>query len=82
MQVADVNNVIASALGGKAMTTMIEGEKMFDVSVRWPNWRRSSETSILDIPVDISNNQVVLVQGPGPTPSSSGYGLAGPSAEG
>ena len=82
VQVADVNNVIASALGGKAMTTMIEGEKMFDVSVRWPKWRRSSETSILDIPVDITNNQVFLVQGPGPTPSSSSYGLASPSLKG
>ena len=69
VQVADVNNVIASALGGKALTTMIEGEKLFDISLRWPQWRRSSETSILDIPVDITNNQVVPGQGPGFTPS-------------
>ncbi len=82
VQVQDVNNVIASALGGKALTTMIEGEKLFDVSVRWPKWRRSSETSILDIPVDIVNNQVVLVQGPGFTPSSTGSGLASPSKVG
>ena len=82
VMVADVNNVIASALGGKAMTTMIEGEKLFDVSVRWPKWRRSSETSILDIPVDIANNQVILVQGPGFTPSSTGTGLASPALAG
>jgi cobalt-zinc-cadmium resistance protein CzcA len=82
VQVADVNNVIASALGGKAMTTMIEGEKMFDVSVRWPRWRRSSETAILDIPVDVSNNQVSMVQGPSLTPSATGFGLAGPSKVG
>ena len=50
VQVADVNNVAASALGGKALTQMIEGEKLFDVSIRWPDKRRASETSILDIP--------------------------------
>ena len=47
---------------------MVEGEKLFDISVRWPKWRRSSETSILDIPVDIVNNQVVLTAGPGRRP--------------
>jgi cobalt-zinc-cadmium resistance protein CzcA len=82
VMVSDVNNVIASALGAKALTTMIEGEKLFDVSVRWPKWRRASETSILDIPVDIVNNQVVMVQGPGFTPSSTGTGLASPSVAG
>ena len=62
---ADVNNVIQSALGGKAFATMIEGEKVFDIALRWPKWRRGSETSILDIPVDIGNNQVVQPAGPG-----------------
>ena len=61
---ADVNNVVQTALGGKAFATMIEGEKTFDITVRWPEWRRSSETSILDIPVDVTNNQVVLATGP------------------
>jgi cobalt-zinc-cadmium resistance protein CzcA len=79
---ADVNNVVSSALGAKAMSSMIEGEKLFDIAIRWPKWRRSSETSILDIPVDIINNQVVLSQGPGVVPSSSGTGLATPSNKG
>jgi len=79
---ADVNNVVSSALGAKAMSSMIEGEKLFDIAIRWPKWRRSSETSILDIPVDISNNTVVLSQGPGVVPSSSGTGLATPSNKG
>jgi cobalt-zinc-cadmium resistance protein CzcA len=82
VMVADVNNVISSALGGKALTTMIEGEKMFDVSLRWPKGRRSSVTAILDIPVDVSNNTVVLVPGPGFTPSSSGTGRPNPSKVG
>jgi cobalt-zinc-cadmium resistance protein CzcA len=73
---ADVNNVVQTALGGKAMTTMIEGEKIFDVAVRWPAWRRDSRTSILDIPVDVTNNQVVLSTGPGVVPRAVGTGVA------
>jgi cobalt-zinc-cadmium resistance protein CzcA len=79
---ADVNNVVSSALGGKAMSSMIEGEKIFDISVRWPEWRRSSETAILDIPVDITNNQVVLTQGPNIVPAARGFGVADPSFKG
>jgi cobalt-zinc-cadmium resistance protein CzcA len=82
VSVADVNNVVQTALGGKAASTMIEGEKLFDITVRWPKWRRSSETSILDIPVDITNNQHVLSPGTGTTPSASGSGLATPALPG
>jgi cobalt-zinc-cadmium resistance protein CzcA len=82
VQVADVNNVIATALGGKAMTTMVEGEKTFDIALRWPKGLRGSEEAILDIPVDIGNNQVVLNQGPGLVPSAFGTGLTSPSFKG
>ena len=41
------------------------GRKEIRRSIRWPAWRRGSETSILDIPVDVGNNQVVQPQGPG-----------------
>jgi cobalt-zinc-cadmium resistance protein CzcA len=76
---ADVNNVVSSALGARALSSMVEGEKLFDISVRWPRWRRDSETSILDIPVDIVNNTVVLPQGPGWSPSAAGAGHPPPS---
>jgi cobalt-zinc-cadmium resistance protein CzcA len=79
---ADVNNVVSSALGGKPMSSMVEGEKLFDISVRWPKRLRSSEASILDIPVDVSNNMVVQNQGPGAVPSAFGTGLATPSTGG
>ncbi len=79
---ADVNNVVSSAVAAKAMTPMVEGEKIFDVSVRWPKWRRSSETSILDIPVDIINNQVVLAKGVSLTPNASGHALPPPAVSG
>ena len=61
---------------------MIEGEKRFDVSIRWPAWRRGSETAILDIPVDVGNNQVVQPQGPGFAPSATGTGQAPPALGG
>ncbi len=79
---ANVNNVVQTALGGKAFATMIEGEKKFDITVRWPAWRRGSETSILDIPVDVTNNQVILAAGPGLNPSPSGSGLMAPAKGG
>jgi len=79
---ADVNNVVASAVGAKAMSSMVEGEKLFDISTRWPKWRRTSETAILDIPVDIINNQVVLAQGSGFTPNAAGHALPPPSVPG
>ena len=36
VQTSDVNNVVPSALGGVASSNMIEGEKRFDIAVRWP----------------------------------------------
>jgi cobalt-zinc-cadmium resistance protein CzcA len=79
---ADVNNVIASALGAKPQSNMVEGEKLFDISVRWPQRLRASERSILDIPVDITNNAVVQPQGSGPVPTAPGFALAPPSKSG
>jgi cobalt-zinc-cadmium resistance protein CzcA len=78
----DVNTVIQTALGGKAYATMIEGEKLFDVAVRWPKWRRGSETTILDIPVDVVNNQLVFAAGPGTNPAPTGSGQPQPSKTG
>jgi cobalt-zinc-cadmium resistance protein CzcA len=79
---ADVNNVVASAVGAKAMSSMVEGEKLFDISTRWPKWRRDNESSILDIPVDIINNTVVLAQGSGMTPNAAGHALPPPTPVG
>ncbi len=79
---ANVNNVVQCAVGAMAMTSMVEGEKLFDISIRWPKWRRTDETSILDIPVDIINNQVVLAQGSSFTPNAFGHALAPPAVAG
>jgi cobalt-zinc-cadmium resistance protein CzcA len=53
----DVLTVIRTAVGGQPVSTMIEGEKKFDITLRWPESLRTSEKTILRIPVDITNNQ-------------------------
>jgi cobalt-zinc-cadmium resistance protein CzcA len=79
---ADVNNVVSTALAAQPLSTMVEGEKLFNISIRWPKWRRNDETSILDIPVDIINNSVVLPQGSTFTPDPSGHALPPPALGG
>ena len=73
---ADVNNVIQTAVGGKAFTQMIEGEKIFDITLRWPERLRSNESAILDIPVDITNNTVTA----GSVPAVQATPLTGAAA--
>jgi heavy metal efflux system protein len=80
VSVADVNNVVETALGGKAFSRMTEGEKLFDIAIRWSQERRGSEASILDIPVDITNNQVIAAGGS--ALSSVGTSAAAPAIAG
>ncbi|OAI55068.1 acriflavin resistance protein [Planctomycetaceae bacterium SCGC AG-212-F19] len=54
----DVETVIDTALRGKAFTQMTEGEKLFDITLRWPESLRYNENKILEIPVNITNNTV------------------------
>jgi cobalt-zinc-cadmium resistance protein CzcA len=58
VSVADVHSVIQTAIGGKMVSQMIEGEKTFDITLRWPKRLRHDESVILDIPVDVSDNRV------------------------
>jgi cobalt-zinc-cadmium resistance protein CzcA len=76
VQVADVNNVINSAVHGAPFTQMYEGEKTFDVTLRWPMFHRQDQSSILEIPVDIINNSL----SPGSIPTTQQTTIAGPQA--
>jgi len=58
VNVADVQNVLQSAVAGKPLTQMIEGEKTFDISTRWPERLRATQNQILNIPVEVTNNNV------------------------
>ena len=58
ISVADVHNVIETAIGGKTVSQMIEGEKSFDITVRWPLRLREDVSDILNIPVDVTGHRV------------------------
>ena len=49
VSVNDVENAIAIAVGGQAMTQMVEGEKTFDITLRWPEYLRGNEAAILGL---------------------------------
>src|SRR5262249_44783550 len=55
---ADIQATVQAAVGGKAVTQMQEGEKAFDITIRWPLRLRREEQTILAIPVPVSGNQV------------------------
>ncbi len=55
---ADLQTVIQTAVGGQSFSTMVEGEKRFDIGLRFPQRLRASERAILDVPVDVLKNQV------------------------
>ncbi len=42
MSVEDVQTVVETAIGGKSVTQIYEGEKLFDVQLRYPEERRGS----------------------------------------
>ncbi len=65
VSIADVQNALSTAVGGKVMTQMVEGEKSFDITLRWPAHLRADEETILDIPVDVLKNRVVPTSGSG-----------------
>ncbi len=74
VSVADVENLIQAAVGGKAVAQMTEGGKSFDITVRLPQPLRDNEEAILNIPVDVTGNQVTAGSAPAlnPTPQTGG----------
>jgi cobalt-zinc-cadmium resistance protein CzcA len=52
INVSDVEAVVQVAVGGRAFTQMIEGEKRFDIVLRLPKDQRSDPNVIERIPVD------------------------------
>ena len=58
VSIADVQDALATAVGGKSFSQMVEGERTFDITLRWPERLRMDENQILDIPVDVIKNRV------------------------
>jgi cobalt-zinc-cadmium resistance protein CzcA len=51
LNVSDVNSVVETAIGGKIVTTVFEGDKRISVQVRYPEENRATEKAIRDISV-------------------------------
>jgi cobalt-zinc-cadmium resistance protein CzcA len=86
VSVAQVQDALQTAVGGKAFTEMVEGERTFDITVRWPEHLRRSEQEILDIPVDVLRNRVIpdsspVIQG-GAEPGLAGMHASLPALSG
>jgi len=86
VSVADVHDVIQTAIGGKTVSRMIEGEKSFDITIRWPESLRRDLDSILDIPVVVTDNTVIIpyqsAMGGGSTLTTAGSSSAQPTITG
>ena len=59
LNTGDVGNVIQAAIGGRAVTQVFEGEKRFDVVVRWMEPYRSSVEAIREINVTTADGSNV-----------------------
>ena len=56
LMVADLQNVISTALGGEAVTTTVEGRERYTVNVRYPRELRSSPQAIAtDVQVPLAS---------------------------
>jgi heavy metal efflux system protein len=73
LQVADVTNVVQTLVHGFPTTSMVEGEKTFDITLRLPWARRKDEASILEARVDVWNRTLT----PGSIPSTNQTYLTG-----
>jgi cobalt-zinc-cadmium resistance protein CzcA len=57
VNVADVEEVIQVAIGGRAFSEMVEGEKRYDIVLRLPKDLRDDPGDIARIPVDIKGRE-------------------------
>lgn len=60
--VADVQNVIEMAIGGKSVSTLYEGERRFDIVIRYPERVRSTVTDIGNLMLTSPSGQLVRLR--------------------
>ena len=82
LKVGDVLAVGETAVGGKPFSQMIEGERSFDITLRFPKEQRSDIEAILKVPVDVGGNMVANSQTPGQSATPVSGGSNGPSSTG
>jgi cobalt-zinc-cadmium resistance protein CzcA len=59
LNTADVEAVVQAAVGGQAITQVYEGEKRFDLTVRWQENYRSSLEAIREITISTPTNMQI-----------------------
>ncbi|HTH94062.1 MAG TPA: CusA/CzcA family heavy metal efflux RND transporter [Rhodocyclaceae bacterium] len=57
LNVSDIENLVVNAIGGNAATAVLEGERSFDLSVRYPEVNRDTLSKISDLMVDTPDGQ-------------------------
>ncbi len=82
LKVGDVQAVVDTAVGGKPFSQMIEGERNFDITLRFPEAQRSNLDAILNIPVEVGANTVANGQSPGQGATPVSGASSGPSPTG
>jgi cobalt-zinc-cadmium resistance protein CzcA len=63
----EIAQVLETALDGKTVTQMIEGEKTSDIVLCWPKRLRDNEQAILDLPLDPSGTSETAPRGNSPS---------------
>src|SRR6185312_5184842 len=71
---SDIQGIVEASAGGKAISQIQEGEKVFPLALRLPLQYRADESSLLAIPVPVGN--VVSQGGPPAMPSTPVSGAA------
>ena len=79
VRVADIDDVVATAIGGNSFSEMIEGEKRFNIALRWPEHLRDTVDDILRIPVDVVHDESPSVAN---LPDASGTSIPQPMIAG
>ena len=62
LNVDDVQNVIEAGIGGQPSGLLYEGQRSFDIMVRYPDDIRNELSEIQNIPVDLPNGSFVPLQ--------------------
>ncbi len=59
LNVDNVQTVLESGIGGKAVTQIFEGQRRFDIVIRFPDEIRNTFNKIMDIPIHLPNGDFI-----------------------
>lgn len=59
LNVSDVQQVIEAGIGGKAVSEVFEGQRRFEVVVRYPEYVRQALGQIQQVPVSLRNGEAI-----------------------